>query len=187
MNPTCTRPPLLSAFRRFAVALAGVAISGVLFRGSIASGLVSRGDESLQAGSVERARTFYMRALRVDPGSALAAERYAFFGLFVKRGPDLRASIAAATAGLARDPADEALRLDRALCENALGDARAALRDFETLARAHSDVRYAEFAAQAARRSGEPARARAWFRRVLQLDPRFAAARRALARSEGTR
>jgi tetratricopeptide (TPR) repeat protein len=166
--------------RRLAVAFVALACAGVLFRGQIASGLVSRGDEFAQSGEPARALVYYQRALRLDAASD-AAERYAFTSLMLKQSATLSTAVAVASAALERKPQEEALLVDRALCLNALGEYSAARRDFELIAQRTGDPRYYEFAAQAARRAGERARAARLFAHVIALAPRFVAARRALA------
>lgn len=173
--------------RRLLVALIAIACAGLLFRGQLASGLVSRGDEFLQSGALLRAQVYYARALRFDRNSPTAAERFAFAGLMLKAPPALRAAIVVASDALVRQPGDQALLNDRALCLEALGDYRAARRDFEELAKRTGDARYYEFAAQAARRSGEMPAAARLFAHVMALDPNFGAARRELARLESKR
>lgn len=158
----------------------------VLFRSEIASGLVSRGDEFAQSGEPARALVYYGRALRLDV-SNIAAERYAFTSLVLKERAALRAAVAVASAALARGPQEEALLVDRALCLDALGEYRVAAEDFEALGERTGDPRYYEFAAQAARRSGERGRASRLFARVIALDPKFTAARRALSKLEAER
>ena len=173
--------------RRLLVAVVALACAGTLFRGQLASGLVSRGDEFLQSGALLRAQVYYARALRFDRNSPTAAERFAFAGLMLKTPSALRAAVAVASDALALQPGDQALRNDRALCLDALGDYGAARRDFEELAKRTGDARYYEFAAQAARRSGEIPAAARLFAHVIALNPNFAAARRELARLESKR
>jgi len=168
--------------RRFVVAAVALGLAASLFHGQLASGLVTRGDDFLQTGRPLRALVYYRRALAFDAHSTIAAERFAFTSLMMKRRPELREAVAVASAALETAPDDAALLSDRALCLNALGDYRAALRDFWSFAERSGDVRYYEFAAQAARRAGERARAVELFERVLKIEPRFVAARRALAR-----
>lgn len=181
------RPGHIPLGRRLLVAVVAIAAAAALFRGQLASGLVTRGDEALQAGTAARALVYYQRALWFDAGSEVASERFTFTALMLKARPLLETSVVVASRALAREPGNQALLTDRALCFNALGNYDAARRDFEALASRTGDARYYEFAAQAARRSGERARAMRLFLRVLALAPRFAAARRALARLESSR
>jgi len=172
--------------RRLAVALVALACAAVLFRGQIASGLVSRGDEFAQSGDPTRALVYYERAYRLDAAPD-AAERYAFTSLMLKQTSTLSRAVAVASAALERKPQEEALLVDRALCLNALGEYSAARGDFELIAQRTGDPRYYEFAAQAARRAGERTRAARLFARVIALAPSFPAARRALARLKAGR
>jgi tetratricopeptide (TPR) repeat protein len=167
--------------RRVAVCIAAITLAAILFRGQLASGLISRGDEFLQLGAVSRAERYYSRALAVDGNSTAAAERLAFAGLLLKTPGTLREAVAVATDALGREPGNVALLNDRGLAFNALGDFESARRDFVELAARDGDVRYYEFAAQAARRSGDTVAAARLFARVIALNPKFEPARRALA------
>lgn len=168
--------------RRFIVAIASVAASAWLFRGQVSSALVTRGDDFVQMGRPQQALAYYHRALVLDRGSTLAAERYAFTGLLIKSRSSLESAVAIASEALREEPGNEAILTDRALCLNSLGRFHDAMRDFEQLARKTDDARYYEFAAQAARRAGERRRARALFIAVLERRPGFPAAERELAR-----
>jgi tetratricopeptide (TPR) repeat protein len=168
--------------RRLILCVLSLGLATVLFHAQLASGVVSRGDEFLRAGEPARALVFYRRALGLDPASSVAAERYAFVALMRKRHAELEAAVEIASRALARDPSDEALLVDRALCLNALRSYSAAAHDFERLATRTGNPGYYEFAAQAAKRSGERARAAHLFATVVALDARFTAARRELAR-----
>jgi tetratricopeptide (TPR) repeat protein len=184
----CWREPrAIPLARRLLVAACAILAAGVLFRSQLASGLVSRGDDLLGTGSSQRALVYYGRALWFDSASDVAAERFAFTALMLRRPAALESAVAVASRALAREPGNDALLTDRALCLNALGDFGASRRDFETLAARTADPRYYEFAAQQARRSGDRARAARLFHRVIALAPSFAAARRELERLGETR
>lgn len=127
--------------RRIGAVLLGLGLSALLFRAQLASGLVTRGDDMLAGGELERARVYYRRALVFDPLSPTATERLTFAGLLTRTHEALAECVAVATRALARGPIAEALRVDRALCRNALGEYRAAASDFAALAAA-GDARY---------------------------------------------
>lgn len=174
-------------WRRLALALSAVVAAGFLFHGQLSSALVTRGDDLVQIGEPQHALHYYARALVLDRDSTLAAERYAFTGLMIKTQASLQSAVAVASEALRKAPDDEAIVTDRALCLNSLGKFREAMTDFVWLAKRTNDLRYYEFAAQAARRAGERDRARALFAAVLERRPDFVAARRELARLEETR
>ena len=166
--------------RRFIVVTAAITLAGVFFHGQLATGLVNRGDEFLRIGQSARAQTYYARARLFDRSSFVAAERFVFAGILQKTRGALRDAVVVASEAIARHPDDWPLRCDRALALELLGEFRAARRDFEKLAERSNDPRYYEFAAQSARRSGDVATATRLFARVIALDPKFVAARRAL-------
>jgi tetratricopeptide (TPR) repeat protein len=180
MRARCVVPDIPVA-RRLAVCIVSLAIAAVAFRAQVAGGLVSRGDDFLQSGNPRRAQSFYDRALRIDAGSVVAAERFSFVALMLRDRNSLQRGVAVASRAFATDPSNEALLVDRALCWNALRSYREAARDFEALAVRTSDARYFEFAAQTEKRAGNTARAARLFATVLALVPRFVPARRELA------
>jgi len=173
---TPTPPP-----RCAAIALASLVIAAVLFRGPVASALVTRGDDFLRAGDVAGAARSYDRARRLDPRFVTAADRFAFVLLLRRARGDALRAIEAAGDALQTAPDDPALLADRALGEARLARWRAAEHDFARAARAARDARYAHFAAQTARRAGDRAAERAHLRDALRIDPSYAPARARLA------
>lgn len=190
MNPaapiTATAPSVRIApippVRRFAVALCSLVCAAVLFRGQVASALVTRGDDVLRAGDVDGAVRAYARATQLDAASAVAADRLAFFLLVRRSAGDAARAYAVADTTLAAVPHEPALLADRAFAAQRLGRWRAAQRDFAAAAEGAHDPRYAHLAARVALRRRDRTAARAHLRRALAMDAAYAPARALLAR-----
>lgn len=108
--------PPISLPRRLAIVLTSLALSALLFHRQVATALVTRGDEFLQRGRVERANLYYSRALTFDTRSSIAADRSAFAGILLRTPHALDAAERAASLGLAAHPDDADLLMDRGLC-----------------------------------------------------------------------
>jgi tetratricopeptide (TPR) repeat protein len=134
-----------------------------------------------------QALRFYRRALAIDGGDGIAADRYAFVAMTVRRPAVVRDAIAVASGYLRRNAADVTVRMDRAMCYRAIGDAGNALADFDTVAKATRDIRALAFAGYAARALGRPQQARRFWQAALAIQPRFPAALDGLSRMEQTR
>jgi len=173
----------ISAVRRFALALTGVACAALLFRGAIVDGLVTRGDDMLRAGDTSGAVRYYGRAAALDSRSAPAADRLAFTLLMRRQPGDARAAFAAADAALRAHAADAALLADRAFAGVRLGHWRSAERDFSDAAHAARDPRYAHLAARMAERAHDEKAMRAHLLAALALDRTYSPARALLTRS----
>lgn len=165
--------------RAWLIIAVSLAISAVLFRPFVADALVSRGDEFLRAGDLGAASIYYARAVRADPDSEPAAERFTFVG-FRLGGAELRAVLTFADAYLSRHPSASSVRLDRAFALRAAGMERTAAREFLVLGHERRDFRYFGLAAHAAMLAGRPDLARYAFARALALNPRYAIASQAL-------
>jgi tetratricopeptide (TPR) repeat protein len=172
----------ISPLRRAAIAAVSLALGAVLFHGSVASALVTRGDDLLRAGDLDGAIRSYVRAGRLDPRLASAADRLAFVLTMRRARGDAGRALDAADAALRFAPHDPALLADRALAGMRLARWRAAERDFAEASRAARDPRYAHFAAHMALRAGDRVAARRHLRDALRIDARYAPARAALGR-----
>ena len=170
----------ISLVRRVGLVVLSLAIAGMLFRGSIASALIARGDDALRAGDGRRAFTYYERATIFDAASGVAADRWAFHLASTHDIVDARQAVVVADAALRIRSHDGALYADRALAEQELRQWTFAERDFSLAARFLHDARYEQLSGKAALLLGKPAIARWHFTQALRDDPSFAPARRAL-------
>lgn len=163
--------------RKALVAASALAIAAVLFRAPIAAALVARGDELLAAAEPRGALSAYRRALTLDPGSGVAADRLAFWLLDVPdRGNALRA-LAVVDAAIAHGARSAELYADRGLAAARLRRWDAAEADLRHAALLARDPRYAHLSARMAERAGDRARVRSDLAIALELDPRYAPSR----------
>lgn len=168
--------------RRCAVAAVSLVAAGLLFHGSLASALITRGDDLLRAGDIGGAVRAYGRSQWLDRRSPVPADRLAFF-LLVRRAPgDAARAYAVADSGLRLVPGDAALLADRAFAAQRMSRWHEAERDFAAAARAGRDARYAHLAARMAERRADRSAERAHLRAALALDASYAPARTLLAR-----
>jgi tetratricopeptide (TPR) repeat protein len=184
-RPLDRRPSLASAIsplRRVAVAGFSLICAAMLFRGDVASALVTRGDDVLRAGDVDGAVRAYTRAARLDRASAVAADRLAFFLLVRRNAGDAARAHAVADAALGAVPNEPGLLADRAYAAQRLGLWRNAERDFAAAARYAHDPRYAHLAARMALRLHDRTASRDHLHAALALDAAYAPARALLAR-----
>jgi tetratricopeptide (TPR) repeat protein len=159
--------------RRLACAIVAIAAAAVLLRAQLADALVTRGDDAFRSGDVAGALRAYDRAVRIDPHSAIAADRLAFFlALRHERGSAERA-VAIASVALAARAGDAALAADRGFAEMQLGRWTAAERDFAAAGLRGRDARYDHLAARMALRRGDRDAARAYAARAIAADRAF--------------
>lgn len=176
------RVAAIPLWRRLALAVASLGLCALLFRGQIADSLVTRGDSFLQAGQAARAERYYRHAVWWDPGSAVAADRFAFVGFQLRTREALDAGITIAGNALVRSPNDWRLLLDRALCLQAERRFIEARVDFARAAEIRRDPQLLHFAGWAALRGGDARSARRYWRAALRIDPSFAPSALALRR-----
>ena len=141
--------------RRVVVAAVSLCCCALLFRGNVATALVSRGDALLTSGDLSGAVRIYGRALRIAGNDADAADRLAF-AFLLRRGPgDALRSYAAASTGLEAAPQDGRLWVDRGFASQRLSRWRDAEAAFLNAAAMTRDARYARLAARMASRAGD--------------------------------
>jgi tetratricopeptide (TPR) repeat protein len=168
--------------RRVALAAAALLLAGGLFRGQLASALITRGDDGARNGDPAAAARYYSRALALDPRSSGAADRLAFALTTGRRADDARTAIAVTTAALERTPNNVPLLADRGLAEQRLGRWESAERDFALAGACGRDARYDHLAGRIALRLHDRVHARRYFALALVHDPGFNPARAALER-----
>jgi tetratricopeptide (TPR) repeat protein len=169
--------------RRLLILVTALLLCALLFHGTVAVALISRGDAFLQRGKPDSSLAYYSRALLFDGGSALAADRYAFASMLSRRSSDIDQGIAVATRALNTDDSSVALLTDRALLFQLKRDYRDAALDFARAAQTTADPRLFHFAGWAAFRAGDRQRAISLWRQALRSDRGFTPARIALSRA----
>jgi hypothetical protein len=166
--------------RRCVLAAVSLAFAAALFRTQVASALVTRGDDLLRDGNVDGAVRSYSRARRLDAGSAVAADRLAFY--LVLRGRDGDAALAYSIAGdaLLFAPRDPALLADRGFAAERLARWASAESSFAAAGSAARDPRYFHLAARMAQRAHDAFAFRRDLRDALAFDASYSPARAAL-------
>lgn len=167
----------LSRARRCTLAGAALSIACALFHGQLAAAVVTRGDDALRAGDSTTALRLYARAMQLDAGSAVAADRLAFYLALSHQRAGARAAIAVASRALTAGLDEPALYADRAFAELQLHAWRDAERDFARAGSLAHDPRYEHFAARMALQVADRGAARGYTRLALADDPSFAPAR----------
>jgi tetratricopeptide (TPR) repeat protein len=167
--------------RRAAIAVIALAIAGYILRPQISQALVLRGDDRFYRGSAVDALRYYRRAVAIDPNDASALDRYLFGALSLRDRNCAHDGVALATEYLRRHPADDAVRMDRAMAFRLLADWNGALGDFYRVGVRKRDPAALTFAGYAALSLGRHRQACAMWRLALAFDPAFRAARHALA------
>lgn len=145
--------------------------------------LVTRGDEFLVRGDVHAARRYYLRAMRLDPNSEVAVDRFVFFGIQERSVKALNDSAAVATSYLLVHPQDGFIRADRALCFQILKRYEAAASDFAVAARSLHSAKYYTFAGWARYRAGDPLKARRLWNSALSIQRSYGPAVGALKKT----
>jgi len=163
--------------RRLLIAAVALLLALVLFHDRLAAAIVTRGDDVLRGGDAAAAIRLYERALRLDPGSTVAADRLAFHLALRHERAGARDAVRVATAALAFASAEPNLYADRALAELELRAWRAAEHDFGRAGALAHDARYDHLAARMALRASDRGAAKHYARRALDDDPSFAPAR----------
>ncbi|HZO92453.1 MAG TPA: hypothetical protein VFB22_01695 [Candidatus Baltobacteraceae bacterium] len=180
--PAAQRASLAGPARRASLAAASLAIAGALFHGSVASALVTRGDDALRAGDVGSAVRYYARSVRLDSRSVAAYDRLAFYLLMRRQPGDAARAYALTGSALRIAPDDAALLVDRGFAAQRLARWRDAELCFARAARRSGDPRYAHLAARMAQRRGDRAAMRNHLLAALALDGRYSPARVLLRR-----
>lgn len=170
--------------RRVGLIMIALVLSSVLLRSQLASALVTRGDDLVFWGNERAAVAKYELALRIDPNSSTAADRFAFAAIRMHHPVLLRQAVRFIDIPLARHPSDPILELDRALCLHALGSYSEAAAAFFAVGLRTHDARALMFAALDLERIHRGAEARALLRSAVAFDPGFMPARHDLLRSE---
>jgi tetratricopeptide (TPR) repeat protein len=168
-----------ASVRRTLLVATALLLSAPLLRSSISCALVTRGDGLLYARDA-RASVMYRRAVEVDPGNEVAADRYAFAALLSHRRSEVEDGIRIASLGLAAHPDDAALRMDRALCLQRMKRFASAETDFRRVALQTRNVQALAFAAADARKLLRPAQARELLLLAARVDPHYAPVQRDL-------
>lgn len=172
----------ITRIRRLGLTCIALAISFGLFHGQLAAAVVTRGDDALRSGDIDGAIRFYDRAMQLDPRSAVAADRLAFYLALRHDQTGARQAIAVAGRALAAAGDDPGLLADRAFAELQLHRWRDARNDFARAGALAHDARYEHFAGRMALRTADVSAARRYERLALADAPGFAPAR-ALLRS----
>ena len=173
---------VLHPARRIALAIAAVAVSGILLRGQMAQALVVRGDEFLYRSDSKSALRYYRRALRFDATNGVALDRLLFVATVLRDRAGMRGGVERAARYLERRPDDDVIRMDRAMACRALGEDSIAWADFEIVGYRMRDARALTLAGFAARAIAREAAARRLWHAALALAPEMPAASHALAR-----
>jgi Flp pilus assembly protein TadD len=171
----------ISLGRRCVIAGVSLLIAACLFRGQLASALVTRGDDALRNGARTAAITYYSRAAWIAPTAHDPADRLAFLLATSHRQTDALAAVAVASKALSTTGDDAALLADRGLAQERLGRWTSAERDFRRAGAVGRDARYDHLAGRIALRLGRTHDARRLFELALVHDPSFGPARFALA------
>ena len=170
--------------RRVGLIMIALVLSSVLLRSQLASALVTRGDDLVFWGNERAALAKYEIAVRIDPSSAAAADRFAFTAIRMHQPALLRRAVRFIDIALAPRASDPMLGLDRALCLHALGSYAEAAAAFSAVGVRTRDARALMFAALDLERIHRGAEARSLLKSAVALDPGFMPARHDLLRSE---
>lgn len=167
----------MTRMRRLLVAATALTLAAACFHTQLASAVVTRGDDVVRSGDVAGGLRLYARALSIDPRSAIAADRLAFYLSMRHDRNGARSAIAIVSRAIAAGASDATLLADRAFAEVQLRAWRDAERDFAGAGAAAHDARYEHFAARMALHVHDRLAAVRYASLALADDPAFAPSR----------
>jgi tetratricopeptide (TPR) repeat protein len=163
----------MTRVRRFVLAGCSLVLAFALFRGQLATAIVTRADDALRSGDVAGAIRLYDRATQIDPRSSVAADRLAFYLALRHDRVSATRAVRVATRAIAAGATDPALFADRAFADIELRAWQNAERDFSAAGTLAHDARYEHFAGRMALRTGDRRAAAHYAHLALAYEPSF--------------